>query len=31
MPAHKPKLAREYFFSHPRKIKKQKISFPSKE
>jgi hypothetical protein len=30
-PAHEAKLAREYFFSHPRKIKKQKISHPSKK
>jgi len=28
--SHKPKLAREYFFFHPRKIKKQKNSLPSK-
>jgi hypothetical protein len=26
----KPKIAREYFFSHPNKIKKQKISHASK-
>jgi hypothetical protein len=26
-----PKLAKEYFFSHPRKIKKQKISHASKK
>jgi hypothetical protein len=26
-----PKLSREYFFSHPRKIKKQKIPHPSKK
>jgi hypothetical protein len=28
---HEPKLAREYFFSHPKKIKKQKISPASKK
>lgn len=30
MPAHEAKLAKEYFFSYPRKIKKQKLSLPSK-
>jgi hypothetical protein len=28
---HESKIAREYFFSYPRKIKKQKISLPSKK